>query len=326
VAGEEIMKRSEKLARTMISLVEAYLAERRILGFGLESAGKVLTNFARFADATNHRGPITESLVLAWARSTTTERSITYARRIEVIRPFTKYLRQFDPDTAVPQRDLCGRAHRRLAPHIYTEQELAELLAVSAAMSPAGSIRPLTYETLFGLIAATGLRISEAINLARDDVNLIDGTLTVCETKFHMSRLIPLHPTVTLALKHYAERRTHVAAVQPCNSFFVGLRGGKLHTRTVHWVFGRLRKQLGWIARGDHALPRIHDLRHSFVCRRILRWHREGVNVDNQMIALATYLGHVKPSDTYWYLTAVPELMEVVNQKFAHFARGVGHE
>ncbi|MGE8454145.1 MAG: tyrosine-type recombinase/integrase [Pseudomonadales bacterium] len=320
------MKRSAKLAHTMVSLVEAYLAERRSLGFELEIAGKVLTNFARFADATNHRGPITESLVLAWAHSTITERAITRARRIEVIRPFTKYLRQFDPDTVVPQRDLCGRAHRRLAPHIYTEHELAELLAASAAMSPAGSIRPLTYETLFGLIAATGLRISEAINLARDDVNLIDGTLTVRETKFHKSRLILLHPTVTLALKHYVKRRRCVAAARPCNSFFVGIRGEKLHTRTVHWVFGRLREQLGWSARGDHALPRIHDLRHSFVCRCILRWYQEGLNVDNWMIALTTYLGHVKPSDTYWYLTAVPELMEVVNQKFAHFARGVGHE
>lgn len=317
------MKRSIKSARTMVSLVETYLTERRCLGFELEIAGKVLMNFARFADTAGHRGPITESLALAWAHSTPSNRAITWARRIEVIRPFAKYLKQSYPDTAVPRRDLCGRSHRRLAPHVYTEQELDELLTAAAAMLPAGSIRPLTYEALFGLIAATGLRISEALNLSRDDVNLADGMLTVRETKFHKARLIPLHPTVTLALRHYADRRKHVVAAEPCNSFFVGLNGRKLQTRTVHWVFGRLREQLAWIARGDHASPRIHDLRHTFVCRRILKWYQEGVNVDNRMIALSTYLGHVKPSDTYWYLTAVPDLMEIANQRFARFVQGV---
>jgi integrase len=310
----------------MVSLVETYLAERRCLGFDLVISGQVLMNFARFADTVNHRGPITESLALAWAHSTPSERSITWARRIEVMRPFAKYLRQFYPDTVVPRRELCGRAHRRLAPHIYTEQELGELLSASAAMSPVGSIRPLTYEALFGLISATGMRISEAINLSRDDVNLAERTLTVRETKFHKSRLIPMHPTVTLAMKRYAARRALVVAAEPCDSFFVNLDGRKLQARTVHWVFGRLREQLGWISRGDHALPRIHDLRHTFVCRCILQWYQDGVNVDNRMIALSTYLGHVKPSDTYWYLTAVPDLMEIVSQKFACFAEGERHD
>ncbi len=284
-------------------------------------------NFARFADAAGHHGPITESLALAWAHATPSERAITWARRIEIVRPFAKYLSQSHPDTVIPQPDLCGRPHRRLTPHIYTTQEIDELLAIAAAMRPTGSIRPLTYEALFGLLAATGLRISEAINLSLHDVNLVNGTLIVRETKFHKSRLLPLHPTVTLALSRYADRRRQVASTESCPPpFFVGLDGGKLHTRTVHWAFGHLREQLGWSARGDHASPRIHDLRHTFVCRRILKWHQEGVNVDNRMIALSTYLGHVKPSDTYWYLTAVPDLMEIVNRRFAHFAEGVDHE
>lgn len=320
------MKRFVNSADTMVSLAQAYLAERRCLGFDLKISGHVLMNFARFADALGHRGPITEDLTLTWAHSTPSERAITWARRIEVIRPFAKYLRRFYPDTVVPRRDLCGRAHRRLAPHIYTEQELGELLTASVAMLPVGSIRPLTYEALFGLIAATGLRISEAVNLSRDDVNLAEGTLTVRETKFHKSRVIPMHPTVTLAMKRYATRRALVVAAEPCVSFFVNLDGRKLQARTVHWVFGRLREQLGWTSRGDHALPRIHDLRHTFVCRCILKWYRDGVNVDNRMIALSTYLGHVKPSDTYWYLTAVPDLMEIVSQKFARFAEGERHD
>ena len=320
------MKRPVKSAHTMVSLVETYLAERRCLGFDLAISGQVLMNFARFADTAHDRGPITESLALAWAHSTPSERSITWARRIEVMRPFAKYLRQFYPDTVVPRRELCGRAHRRLAPHIYTEQELGELLTASAAMLPVGSIRPLTYEALFGLISATGMRISEAINLSRDDVNLAERTLTVRETKFHKSRVIPMHPTVTLAMKRYAVRRALVVAAEPCDSFFVNLDGRKLQARTVHWVFGRIREQLGWTSRGDHALPRIHDLRHTFVCRCILKWYQDGVNVDNRMIALSTYLGHVKPSDTYWYLTAVPDLMEIASQKFACFAEGVRHD
>ena len=193
-------------------------------------------------------------------------------------------------------------------------------------MLPAGSIRPLTYETLFGLIAATGLRISETINLSMDDVNLAHGTLIVRETKFKKARLVVLHPTVTLALKRYRARRTLVIGPEPCDSFFVGLAGRKLDARTVEWAFGRLREQLGWVARGDHAAPRIQDLRHTFVCRRILKWYQEGVNVDNRMIALSTYLGHVKPSDTYWYMSAVPDLMEMVSEKFACFAEGASHE
>lgn len=320
------MKRTVKSADTMVSVVEAYLAERRCLGFDLKISGQQLIDFARFADAIGHCGPITERLVLDWAHSTPSDRAITWARRIEVIRPFAKYLKQFYPSTTVPPRHLCGRARRRLAPHIYTEKEVIELLAASAAMLPTGSIRPLTYETLFGLIAATGLRISEAINLSMDDVNLAHGTLIVRETKFKKARLIVLHPTVTLALKRYRARRTLVIAAEPCESFFVGLAGRKLDDRTVHWAFGRLRDQLGWVARGDHASPRIHDLRHTFVCRRILKWHQEGVNVDNRMIALSTYLGHVKPSDTYWYLSAVPDLMEMVSRKFESFANGASHE
>jgi len=320
------MKHTVKSADTMVTLVEAYLAERRCLGFDLKISGQVLMNFARFADATGHRGPITERLALDWAHSTPSDRVITWARRIEVIRPFAKYLKQFYPSTTVPPRGLCGRAHRRLAPHIYTEKEVIELLAASAAMLPAGSIRPLTYETLFGLIAATGLRISETINLSMDDVNLAHGTLIVRETKFKKARLVVLHPTVTLALKRYRARRTLVIGPEPCDSFFVGLAGRKLDARTVEWAFGRLREQLGWVARGDHAAPRIQDLRHTFVCRRILKWYQEGVNVDNRMIALSTYLGHVTPSDTYWYLSAVPDLMEMVSEKFACFAEGASHE
>jgi len=320
------MKHTVKSADTMVTLVEAYLAERRCLGFDLKISGQVLMNFARFADATGHRGPITERLALDWAHSTPSDRVITWARRIEVIRPFAKYLKQFYPSTTVPPRGLCGRAHRRLAPHIYTEKEVIELLAASAAMLPAGSIRPLTYETLFGLIAATGLRISETINLSIDDVNLAHGTLIVRETKFKKARLVVLHPTVTLALKRYRARRTLVIGPEPCDSFFVGLAGRKLDARTVEWAFGRLREQLGWVARGDHAAPRIQDLRHTFVCRRILKWYQEGVNVDNRMIALSTYLGHVKPSDTYWYMSAVPDLMEMVSEKFACFAEGASHE
>ena len=320
------MKRTVKSADTMVSLVEAYLGERRCLGFDLKISGQQLIDFARFADATGHRGPITERLVLDWAHSTPSDRAITWARRIEVIRPFAKYLKQFYPSTTVPPRHLCGRVRRRLAPHIYTEKEVIELLAASAAMLPTGSIRPLTYETLFGLIAATGLRISEAINLSMDDVNLAHSTLIVRKTKFRKARLIVLHPTVTLALKRYRARRILVIATEPCDSFFVGLAGRKLDARTVEWAFGRLREQLGWVARGDHASPRIQDLRHTFVCRRILKWYQEGVNVNNRMIALSTYLGHVKPSDTYWYLSAVPDLMEMVSQKFASFAEGASHE
>jgi integrase/recombinase XerC len=315
-------------SNTMQVAVQRYLDERRRLGFALKSPATELGRFARFADARGHRGPLTLELQLDWAREHVARTGpVTAARRLEIVRPFAAHYRQFEPATEVPPPFILGRGHRRLAPHIYTDQELGDLLDLAGRMTPQGGLRPLTYKTLFGLIAATGLRISEALKLQVADVDLAGATLTVRQTKFHKSRCLALHTSVVQALSDYLRARQRFVACAGDMPVFATPMGRALSLNTVHRVFARLRDQLGWRARGDHARPRIHDMRHTMVVRRVQRWHQEGVSIDHAMFWLCTYLGHAKISDTYWYLTGTPELMEVVGARFERFVLpGADHE
>lgn len=309
----------------MVALAEDYLTSKRRLGFDLKSAGRQLLNFARFADQAGHRGPLTEDIVASWARSAPHQAPITWARRLEIVRPFAKYLQQFDIATEIPAVNLFGRAHRRLTPHIYADQEIRDLLAAAAALPSTEGLRAATYKTLFGLLAATGLRVSEALKMRRTDVDFDRGLLTIRDTKFRKSRLVPLHPTVTRALENYATLRDRHWPVALSDHFFISVRGTGVSLAAVEYVFAALRSQLGWIARGNHPAPRIHDLRHTFICRRVLLWYQQGVDVDNTMIMLSTYVGHAKVTDTYWYLTGIPELMMLAVQRFEHFSEGASH-
>jgi integrase/recombinase XerC len=303
--------------------VQRYLDERRRLGFDLRIAGEQLMRFARYADARSHRGPLTLDLQLDWAREHVRRTApITWARRLEIVRPFAAYYRQFEPQTAVPDLTVFGRGHRRLAPHIYTEREIAELLDEAGRLGPTGGLRPATYQALFGLIAATGLRLSEALHLRESDVDLRSGTLTVRQTKFNKSRRLPMHPSAVHALCDYRRVRDRTVARDPDGPFFASPAGCALPSRTVHGVFAQLRDRLRWVARGAHPQPRIHDLRHAFAVRRVQLWQQSGVTMDHGMLLLCTYLGHAKISDTYWYLTGVPELMAVVGTSFERFALG----
>lgn len=317
-----------KRSHTMQAAVLRYLEERRRLGFDLKSPGTELMRFARFADARGHRGPLPLELQLDWAREHVARTGpFTAARRLEILRPFAAHYRQFEPATEVPPPFILGRSHRRLAPHIYSDQEIADLLDAAGRMTPMGTLRPLTYKTLFGLIAATGLRISEALKLQVADVDLAGATLTVRQTKFHKSRCLPLHATVVQALSTYLCARRRFVDRTGEAPFFATPAGRSLSPSMVHHVFAGLRDQLGWRARGEHARPRIHDLRHTMVVRRVQLWHEDGVSIDHAMFWLCTYMGHAKISDTYWYLTGTPELMEWVGARFERFAlQGAGHE
>lgn len=313
---------------TMEATVRRYLHERRQLGFAMKGPGTELLRFARFADDRGHHGALTQELQLDWARTHVRQTgTVTAARRIEIVRPFAAYYRQFEVDTEVPALGILGRGHTRLAPHIYTDEEVRELLDHAGLLTPQGGLRPLMYRTLFGIIAAAVLRLSEALKLLVADVDLTGATLTVRQTKFHKSRCLPLHASVVQALSAYRQERDRSADPGASAAFFVSRVGGTLPVRTVESVFCGIRRQLGWQARGDHADPRIHDLRHTFAVRRLQLWHEAGVSVDHAMFWLCTYLGHAKISDTYWYLTGVPELMDIVGAKFERFAlQGVRDE
>lgn len=312
-------------ARTMLSLAEDYLSERRALGFALRMEGHYITTFALFADERGHNGPLTNDIVLNWVQGQAKRVSpFSWARRLDVLRPFARYLARFDPRTEFPQTAIFGRSHRRLAPHIYSEQEICDLVAAASRLTPEGGLRPATYATIFGLIAATGLRRSEALHLQCGDVDLDEAFLTVRNTKFRKSRHVPIHATVVSALRRYLVVRARHGALIEDSPLFLSPAGGFIAKRRINKVFQKLRTNLGWTARGGHGAVRIHDLRHTFICRRIQLWHEHGADIDNAIAALSTYVGHAKISDTYWYLTGVPELMAVSGKRFELFASTVG--
>lgn len=306
--------------------VDDYLAERHRLGFELHTMALALASFASHVERLGHQGPLTTDVMADWARQDKAQCHSrgTWARRLKLLRPFTRWLRQFEPLTEVPDSSVFGSVPGRVAPHIYREAEIVELLAAARGLNPQGGLRPTTFETLFGLIASAGLRVSEALSLLDADVDLTDGTLVIRQTKFAKSRLLPLHPSTVEVLVRYRQLRSRQVPTTADTPFFVGTRGQRLgqplSDRQVHRVFNELRAQLGWVDRGAHGRPRIHDLRHSFAVRRVMLWHKQGIDIDQAMLTLSTYLGHAKISNTYWYLTGVPELMALAGGKFERFA------
>lgn len=311
-----------RLAPTMQARVDAYLAARRSLGFDLRIAGRQLLSFARFADQTGHRGPLTTAVAVRWAQSARRATRLTWARRLQTLRPFMTYRAQFDPGTEIAPSGFFGPVHRRLVPHIYTEAEIRALLDAAAQLRPVTGLRlrPRTYATLFGLLASTGLRISEALALTPTDVDLSGASLTVRNTKFRKSRLVPLHPTTVAALTRYADIRRRRVSDRRIETFLISDRGTPLGDRMVHHTFASLRTRLGWIGRGDYAWPRVHDLRHTFLCRALVRSYQQPQGVDHVIDLLSTYVGHARVADTYWYVTAIPDLLALAGQRFAQFA------
>jgi integrase len=298
-------------------LVEEYIELRRGLGYRSRAPERLLRAFADRLDQVGHRGPIPLEQSLEWAASTSSADPCHPARRLTVIRGFLRHLAALDGATQVPPPGLLGPTGHRKPPHVYSDTEIADLLHVAAGLGPAGGLRPHCYATLFGLLACTGLRIAEALALTRADVDLTGGMLTVRAGKRGRTRLVPLHPSALSPLRDYAARRDHYGG----KAFFRTDRSDRVSYNAAHSTFARLRRQLAWTAHGRTRLPRIHDLRHRMVVRRIQTWHAQSVDVDAKIPALATYLGHVQVSDVYWYLSAVPELMDIINARFeAHAA------
>jgi integrase len=234
-----------------------------------------------------------------------------HARRLDVVRQFARYMKLSVPETEIPQEGILGPSCRRMAPRIYSEQEIQALIAACRRLIP--GIRPHTYATLFGLLACTGMRISEALHLCVDDVDVERGVITIMEGKFHKSRLLPLHPSCTEALSAYRELRDRRRPA--ARAFFVTHYGTSLKYLKVRLTFRGIAGSLGW---GKDA--RIHGLRHTFAVRKLLQWHRNGEDVDRHIGQLSTYLGHCRVQDTYWYLSAVPELMGIAAERFERYA------
>jgi integrase len=287
--------------------VRDYLKMRRALGFRLRREGQVLVHLAAYLERAGAEHLNTE-LALRWAQLPQKVAPINWAHRLGAARGFAAYLKTIDPATEIPPRGLLPATAPRPTPYLWSETDMVRLLTATRQLRP--PLRAATYEALFGLIAATGIRLGEAIALDRDDVDLTDlaeGLLTIREAKFGHTRLVPLHATVTEALDGYAERRNRLCPQPRSHTFFVSSVGTALLHNGVHHTFNQLTTDLG--LRTATVRPRVHDLRHSFAVRTLIDWHRAGLDIDSRMSVLSTYLGHVNPAGTYWYLSASPELM-----------------
>jgi integrase len=292
----------------MIRRVRGYLEQRRALGFRLRSEGYLLLNFARFADRCGACGPLTNKLAITWARLPKEDNRHRWARRLEAVRRLAKFLAVTDPTTELPPRHLFGPSKQPYQPFLYTAKQIAQLLAAASRLP--GKLRPRTYQTLISLLACTGLRVSEALQLKVAEVDLQQGLLLVREGKFGRTRWVPLHPTALPPLRRYDRQRQKYFPL--AERFFTSESGTVLRYSTVHAVFSRLRRTI--VCEGRR--PRIHDLRHTHACRVLQRWQTSRQGAESRALILSRYLGHRHVRDTYCYLHALPELMAGAGKHF----------
>jgi integrase len=289
------------------SALQDYLGVRRQLGFELKAAGQLLEDFVEFMERAG-ASRITSELALTWAISTTAHPHWC-RKRLGMVRGFARYLSTIDPATEVPSEDLLRARRPRVAPYLYSQAEIVALMGAARALMP--RLRAATVETVIGLLAVSGLRGGEAVGLDRFDVDLDNGALHVRAAKQSKQREVPLHDSTTKALRGYARLRDHYLPEPETSAFFVSVHGLRLVRGTVNRTFTKLIRQTGLEGHGERARPRPHDLRHTFAVRTLLDWYRTGEDVDAQLPLLSTFLGHVDPVSTYWYLQASPELLAV---------------
>jgi integrase len=302
-----------------------YLAMRRALGTQLRWPESSLRRFVAFAE-TESAAFVTTELAVRWAIQPESVQRATHARRLGLVRGFASWLQATDARTEVPPQRLLPAAHRRPAPHIYSDREIADLIAAAGRLRSASGLRGATFQALLGLLAATGLRPGEVLALDLGDVDLVSGILTVRESKFGKSRFIPLQESARAALAAYATFRDTVRTRRVTSAFLVTARGTRPGASAVRRTFGRLCRDVGLRPRGPARRigrgPRLQDLRHSFATRRLVEWYRAGLDVDRLMPRLATYLGHVSVVETYWYIQAVPELLRLATERLETVAHG----
>lgn len=302
---------------TLSTELDRYLVIRRGLGYDLGTTERILRGFVAFAErqGVTHVGT---DLFWQWRNTFGRANRQTWAGRLRIVRLFAQWLNGLDPGHEVPPRGLIPDRYCRARPYIYSEDEIRRIVEAAATLPSVYGLRALTCSTLFGLIAVTGLRISEALSLDADDIVLETGVLTLRRGKLGKSRLLPLSESTTAQLSVYAKERDRLLGVRP-GAFFVSECGTRLTDCGARYNFASVCQTIGLrpaekFKRHGHG-PRIHDLRHTFAVRTLLEWYRAGINPAQEMIKLTTYLGHSDPAHTYWYIEAVPELLELASHR-----------
>lgn len=295
-----------------------YLTIRRAMGYKLFYQGQMLAQFAAYLDAVGAEH-LTIDHALCWAKQPAQASSVWWAVRLSTVRAFARYFSAVDPATEIPPPGLIRAPSHRIVPYIYTDDDIGRLVAAAGRLHTAH--RADTYQTLIGLVAVTGMRAGEVVRLDRDDVGLEQGLLTIRNSKYGKSRQIPVHASTVEALAAYARRRDERHHRRdgrrhhhpPSDaSFFTSTTGTRLLRDNVSTVFSCLVRDAGLTGSGHGRPPRLHDLRHSVAVRTLIGWYRRGLDVEQRLPLLSTYLGHVAPHSTYWYLSAAPELLELI--------------
>ena len=305
--------------KDLLTLLDEYLATRRALGAGLAGTERMLRSFLAFLGQ-HEDACITTQLALQWATDPSQAQPAWQARRLGVARAFAHYASAADPCHEVPPAGVLTAQYRRVTPYIYSDKEIADLIGAAQRLRGNSDLRACTYSTLLALLAVTGMRWSEPLRLDRNDVDLASGVLTVRTSKFGKSRCLPIHESTRQALADYAAQRDRLCPHPVDPAFFLSERGTRIVQNTLQQTFVQLSQQVGLRDRSDSRGPRLHDLR-RFAIGTLLRWYREGLDVEQQTPRLATYLGHVHVSDTYWYLTATPELLQLAARRLDRTAR-----
>ena len=295
---------------TLRKAAERYISVRRALGCQLRDAAHLLRQFISFLEDQN-ANRITTELALRWAKVPVGVQLSTWSRRLGVVRQFAQHWSATDPRTEIPAPGLLPHRYRRHAPYLYTDREILRLIQAAKRLSPKKGLRRWTYPALLGLLTVSGLRISEITALDGENVDLAQRLLFIHRTKFGKSRCVPLHPSTVRALRGYARKRDAFLVLPRSPAFFMSDRGTRLIDCTVRWTFNRLSRQVGLRGPTDRTGPRLHDFRHRFAVRTLLGWYRAGRDVERRMPLLSTYLGHTHVADTYWYLSAAPELLNL---------------
>ena len=292
--------------------IRDYLMLRRGLGFKLVKHEGGLDEFASFLERKGS-AHITSELALEWATLPAHHQPCQWTARLTIVRGFAQYWSATDPVTEVPPLGLLRYRPTRARPYFYSE--IQRLLKAAKSRPSCDPLRPWTYYCVFGLLAVTGLRLSEALNFRTKDLDWADGILTIRGAKFGKSRLVPLHASACKVLADYAKRRDHRFGARVEAHFFVNKNGNRLDKGEVHRTFYALSRKIGLRAEDASRGPRLHDFRHRFAVQTLLRWYRNGKDPKRCLPILSTYLGHAHVTDTYWYLTGTPELLGAAGKR-----------
>ena len=309
----------------LAAALKKYLQLRRSLGAELQGVDNALRDFVAFA--TRERSfHVTTDVALRWAQEPREVLPVTWAARLRWVRGFALWLSTTDPRTEVPPAGLLSSRYQRRPPYIFSDAEIAAIIREAGRLASPKGLRGRTYSTIFGLLSVTGMRVTEVLALDREDVDLKEGVLTIRRTKFRKSRLVPLHDSTCRVLAAYARVRDRVIPQAATAAYFLSDSGTRITKWATRCNFAQVSRAVGLRQatpgrRHGHG-PRLHDMRHRFAVHTLVEWYRTGVDVERELPKLATYLGHVHVNDTYWYLEAVPELLQLATRRLGHTREG----